>query len=56
MFALGLFFTNIEYFTENEPLPDQVQALCEEVINKDVLPLLADSLFRLDFEVWRPQF
>jgi calcium binding protein 39 len=35
---------------ENEPLPDQVQALCEEVINKDVLPLLADSLFRLDFE------
>ncbi|KAA8914506.1 Mo25-like protein [Sphaerosporella brunnea] len=36
--------------TEAEPLPEQVQALCEEVINKDLLPLLAENLFRLDFE------
>jgi hypothetical protein len=36
---------------EAEPLPDQVQALCEEAINRDLLPLLADNLFRLDFEV-----
>ncbi|KAI5848904.1 Mo25-like protein [Tricharina praecox] len=36
--------------TESEPLPDQVQALSDEVINKDLLPLLAENLFRLDFE------
>ena len=37
--------------TETEPLPEQVQALSDEVINKDLLPILADNLFRLDFEV-----
>ncbi|KAI5821170.1 Mo25-like protein [Pyronema omphalodes] len=36
--------------TETEPVPEQVQALSDEVINKDLLPLLAESLFRLDFE------
>src|SRR5688572_16071767 len=36
---------------EAEPLPEQVQALSDEVISKDLLPLLADNLFRLDFEV-----
>jgi hypothetical protein len=38
---------------EAEPLPEQVQALSDEVINKDLLPLLAENLFRLDFEVLR---
>jgi hypothetical protein len=34
-------------------LPEQVQALSDEVINRDLLPLLAENLFRLDFEVLR---
>ncbi|KAF8533965.1 Mo25-like protein [Trichophaea hybrida] len=36
--------------TETEPLPEQVQALSDEAINKDILPILAENLFRLDFE------
>lgn len=34
-----------------EPSPDQVQALCDDVLAKDLLPLLAENMRSLDFEV-----
>ncbi|KAI5797643.1 Mo25-like protein [Geopyxis carbonaria] len=36
--------------SEADPSPEQVQALCDEVLNRDLLPLLAENMPRLDFE------
>lgn len=36
---------------ETDPIPDQVQVLAQEVYSIDLLPLLANNLHRLDFEV-----
>lgn len=40
--------------TETDPIPDQVQVLAQEVYAIDLLPLLANNLHRLDFEVNAP--
>lgn len=40
--------------TETDPIPDQVQVLAQEVYAIDLLPLLANNLHRLDFEVTAP--
>lgn len=42
------------YQTETDPIPDQVQVLAQEVYAIDLLPLLANNLHRLDFEVNTP--
>jgi len=36
---------------ETDPIPDQVQMLAQEVYTIDLLPLLANNMARLDFEV-----
>ena len=36
---------------ENEPLPDQVAQLAQEVYNQDVLQLLVLNIWRFEFEV-----
>lgn len=39
------------YKIETDPIPDQVQMLAQEVYTIDLLPLLANNMARLDFEV-----
>ena len=39
---------------ETDPIPDQVQMLAQEVYAIDLLPLLANNMYRLDFEVGTP--
>lgn len=41
---------------ETDPIPDQVQVLAQEVYAIDLLPLLANNLHRLDFEVGTPVY
>jgi hypothetical protein len=39
------------HILETEPLPDQVAQLAQEMYNNDVLQLMAQNIWRFEFEV-----